>query len=73
MERFEIREYLDEEGSVVRDEVVDLDAEVRGLKSFCEQHQAQLPDDKRATFQELMSKLTIDDTVEDKDNVIIQW
>jgi uncharacterized protein YajQ (UPF0234 family) len=56
--RFEIREYVDEDGNRVKGEVVDVDAEMKGLQSFFQQQQAKVADDKKDDFQKLMSTLS---------------
>jgi hypothetical protein len=69
--RFEIREYIDENGVLVKDEMVDIDAEMKGFHSFFEQQKATLAEDKKESFEKLMSKLSAMTTEPsgDEDNV----
>ena len=67
--KFEIREYIDDSGSRLRHEMVDLNAEMKGLQQYLESQRSKLDEqnatvEQREAFDALAAKLTAVDSSE---------
>lgn len=70
--RYEIREYIDEKGGHIRSDMVDIDAEMKGLQQFIENQRSRLSTEnasaeQKEAFDSLAAQLsTIDPTNSDE-------